>query len=160
MRISDWSSDVCSSDLSDHRIGIDVERQLKPPVIVEKEVGVGSLPASECRGADEAFIIGDRFLFVDKTGERKLEAEPCAARVVAAADRRAECHGIAAAHRYRRAGQKRLEGVMEINGERAGTTGTVAFLAFIARAQGYGDRWRCFPGYLTEHRAGVGCVAE
>src|SRR3546814_4476311 len=85
MRISDWSSDVCSSDLiviavdlgreqpgigeqfkpfqrleacldfcavcrgplrvadherSDHRIGIDVERQLKPPVIVEKDVGV------------------------------------------------------------------------------------------------------------------------
>src|SRR3546814_17762223 len=48
---------------------------------------------------------------------------------------------------------------MEINGERAGTTGTVALLAFIARAQGYGDRWRCFPGYLTEHRAGVGCVS-
>src|SRR3546814_7798153 len=115
MRISDWSSDVCSSDLckpfqrleacfdfcavcrcplrvadherSDYRIGIDVERQLKPPVIVEKDVGVDSQPASECRGADEAFIIGDRFLFVDETGERKLEAEPCAARVVAAADR-------------------------------------------------------------------------
>src|SRR3546814_11237976 len=107
MRISDWSSDVCSSDLigeqfkpfqrleacfdfcavcrgplrvadherSDYRIGIDVERQLKPPVIVEKDVGVDSQPASECRGADEAFIIGDRFLFVDETGERKLEAE-------------------------------------------------------------------------------------
>src|SRR3546814_8611946 len=84
---------------------MDVERHVKPPVVVEKDVGVDSQPASECRGADEAFIIGDRFIFVDKTGERKLEAEHCAARVVAAADRRGECHGIAAEPRYRRAGR-------------------------------------------------------
>src|SRR3546814_7710699 len=45
---------VADHERSDHRIGIDVERQLKPPVIVEKDVGVDSQPASECRGADEA----------------------------------------------------------------------------------------------------------
>src|SRR3546814_3836579 len=64
---------VADHERSDYRIGIDVERQLKPPVIVEKDVGVDSPPASECRGADEAFIIGDRFLFADDTGERSEE---------------------------------------------------------------------------------------
>src|SRR3546814_16481458 len=130
MRISDWSSDVCSSDL--------------PPVIVEKDVGVDSQPASECRGADEAFIIGDRFLFVDKTGERKLEAAPCAARDVDAADRPAECHGIAAAPCYRRAGRKRLKAVREINCALARTSRQFALLSFLPDSPGSEQRGRSF----------------
>src|SRR3546814_14378148 len=46
MRISDWSSDVCSSDLSFHRRVLHVPRLLSPPQLVGWNVEVVQLDGS------------------------------------------------------------------------------------------------------------------
>src|SRR3546814_11071599 len=63
MRISDWSSDVCSSDLlpggvadaleAEHRV-VDVERQQLQ--VVGAVAGGAGEPAGECAGLGDAFL--------------------------------------------------------------------------------------------------------
>src|SRR3546814_20999520 len=66
MRISDWSSDVCSSDLAD---GVDLLRlaDVKPPTVARnmdiEADAIGGIPVDgrrlECRGDDIALLVGD-----------------------------------------------------------------------------------------------------
>src|SRR3546814_15166451 len=66
MRISDWSSDVCSSDLAD---GVDLLRlaDVKPPTVARnmdiEADAIGGIHVDgrrlECRGDDIALLVGD-----------------------------------------------------------------------------------------------------
>src|SRR3546814_16909767 len=55
MRISDWSSDVCSSDLIEDALGDDVEHDLTRPAF--DRIGLGAQPAARAGTALGLFAV-------------------------------------------------------------------------------------------------------
>src|SRR3546814_8660509 len=51
MRISDWSSDVCSSDLAALHAGLLAEAEPRPVLVVEQRAGGAGGDAGEAEGA-------------------------------------------------------------------------------------------------------------
>src|SRR3546814_20740946 len=70
MRISDWSSDVCSSDLDDHRIALERSGHFFSRCIDVTQIGVAVAAPRRCADCDEHGIgLGDR------GGDRKSVVE-------------------------------------------------------------------------------------
>src|SRR3546814_7068282 len=62
MRISDWSSDVCSSDLWPRRHGSDVREDIGFGPAGEVQLGAGGKEIKTCLGQSGAMLAGEPFV--------------------------------------------------------------------------------------------------